>query len=164
MKVVSSADSRVPRIIGRYMLHEEIAAGGMATVHLGLLMGPVGFTRAVAIKRLHGQFARDPDFVTMFVDEARLAARIQHPNVMPTLDVIATEGEVFLVMQYVPGESLAQLRKLAIESGAPVPPRIAAAVVAATCHGLHAAHEARNERYPFTAYAASCAGAELVTT
>jgi len=128
------------------MLHDEIAAGGMATVHLGLLMGPVGFTRAVAIKRLHGQFARDPDFVTMFVDEARLAARIQHPNVMPTLDVIATECEVFLVMQYVPGESLAQLRRLAIESGVPVPPRIAAAVVAATCHGLHAAHAARNER------------------
>src|SRR5229473_1256168 len=94
------------RVIGRYALYGEIASGGMATVHLGRLLGPVGFSRTVAIKRLHAQLAKDPEFVSMFLDEARLAARIRHPNVVPTLDVVATEGEIFLVMDYVQGESL----------------------------------------------------------
>src|SRR5512143_3009578 len=97
------------RVIGRYVLHGEIAAGGMATVHLGRLMGPVGFARTVAIKRLHPQFAKDPEFVSMFLDEARLAARVVHPNVVSILDVVALEGELFLVMDYVQGESLSRL-------------------------------------------------------
>jgi serine/threonine protein kinase len=68
------------RVVGRYALYQAIAAGGMATVHLGRLLGPVGFSRTVAIKGLHAQFASDPEFVSMFLDEARLAARIRHPN------------------------------------------------------------------------------------
>src|SRR4051795_8708007 len=98
-----------PLVAGRYALYDEIAAGGMATVHLGRLLGPVGFSRTVAIKRLHPQFAKDPEFVAMFLDEARLAARIRHPNVVPTLDVVAAQGELFLVMEYVQGESFARL-------------------------------------------------------
>src|SRR5258707_6921446 len=70
------------RSLGRYVLFREVAHGGMATVHLGRLRGPAGFSRTVAIKRLHAQHARDPEFVSMFLDEARLAARIQHPNVV----------------------------------------------------------------------------------
>ena len=58
------------RVIGRYALHGEIASGGMATVHLGRLLGQVGFSRTVAIKRLHAHFAEDPEFVSMFLDEA----------------------------------------------------------------------------------------------
>src|SRR3982750_4359394 len=85
-----------PRVIGRYALFGEIASGGMAAVHVGRLVGPVGFSRTVAIKRLHPQFAKDPEFVTMFLDEARLAARVRHPNVVPTLDVVAAQGELFL--------------------------------------------------------------------
>src|SRR5580698_5388187 len=93
-----------PRVVGRYLLYGAIASGGMATVHFGRLMGPAGFARPVAIKRLHAQFARDPDFVKMFFDEARLAARIAHPNVVATLDVVAPDDdEVFLVMEYVRG-------------------------------------------------------------
>ena len=64
-------------------MHAEIASGGMATVHLGGCSAPAGFARTVAIKRLHPQFAKDPEFVAMFLDEARLAARIAHPNVVP---------------------------------------------------------------------------------
>src|ERR1700689_4931686 len=93
------APAPAPRVVGRYVLYGEIASGGMATVHFGRLVGPAGFSRPVAIKRLHAQFARDPDFVKMFLDEARLAARIAHPNVIPTLDVVAAEDEVFLVME-----------------------------------------------------------------
>src|ERR1700722_15077431 len=105
------------RIVGRYALYGAIASGGMATVHLGRLLGPVGFSRTVAIKRLHAQFAADPEFVAMFLDEARLAARIRHPNVVPTLDVVATSGELFLVMEYVPGESMSQLVRAASRRG-----------------------------------------------
>src|SRR5579859_8269603 len=130
-------------IVGRYAIYDEIASGGMATVYFGKLVGPVGFTRAVAIKRLHPHYAKDPEFVAMFLDEARLAARIRHPNVVPTLDVVATEGELFVVMEYVPGESLAQLTRLARQNGQCVPLPIAAAIMVGVLHGLHAAHEAR---------------------
>src|SRR5438105_10953531 len=98
---------RAVEVIGRYALHDEIAAGGMAVVHLGRLLGPVGFARTVAIKRLHANYAKDPGFVAMFLDEARLAARIRHPNVVSTLDVVSIDDELFLVMEYVHGESLA---------------------------------------------------------
>ena len=134
-----------PRVVGRYAVCDAIAAGGMATVHLGRLVGPVGFSRTVAIKRLHPQFSLNEEFVGMFLDEARLVGRIRHPNVIPTLDVVSTPGELFLVMDYVPGESLSKLLKGATTLGRRLPPRVIASIVAATLHGLHAAHEARDE-------------------
>lgn len=130
-----------PTLAGRYALYEQIAAGGMATVHLGELVGPVGFSRTVAIKRLHGNYAKNSSFVAMFVDEARLAARINHPNVVQTLDVVTSQGELFVVMDYVNGESLDRLVARAKQRGEKIPPRIAVAIVVATLHGLHAAHE-----------------------
>jgi eukaryotic-like serine/threonine-protein kinase len=135
-----------PQVIGRYALYGKLASGGMATVHLGRLIGPVGFSRTVAIKRMHAQFTENPDFVSMFIDEARLAARVRHPNVVPTVDVVATEGELFLVMEYVHGESLAKLlvRAGALDQRMPVP--VVAAVLSGVLRGLHAAHEATNER------------------
>ena len=134
------------RILGRYRLHGELAAGGMATVHLGRLKGEAGFSRTVAIKRLHPQYAKDPEFVAMFVDEARLAARVRHPNVVPTLDVISEGGEIFLVMEYVAGESLSRLLRTLRNKKQLVPPHIATTLLAGVLHGLHAAHEARNEQ------------------
>jgi serine/threonine-protein kinase len=109
------------------------------------MTGSVGFTRTVAVKRLHPQFAKDPEFVTMFLDEARVAGRIRHPNVVPTLDVVATEGEIFLAMEYVQGESLSKLLKMAREKGRPPTPQIVATIIANLLHGLHAAHEAKDE-------------------
>jgi serine/threonine-protein kinase len=135
-----------PRFVGRYAIFDEIASGGMATVYLGRLVGSGGFTRTVAIKRLHPQFARDPEFVTMFLDEARLAARIRHPNVVPTLDVVASKGEVFLVMEYIQGESLSRLARALRERGERVPLPILLRVMSDALQGLHAAHEARDER------------------
>lgn len=134
------------RVVGRYALYGELASGGMATVHFGRLMGPVGFARTVAIKRLHPQYAKDPEFVSMFLDEARLAARIQHPNVAATLDVVATQGELFLVMEYLQGESLSKLMRNARQQGGSIDPRIVSTILSGSLHGLHAAHEAKNER------------------
>src|SRR5262245_34403368 len=133
-------------VIGRYALHGELASGGMATVHLGRLLGPVGFSRTVAIKRLHESFAKDPEFVAMFLDEARLATRVRHPNIVPTLDVVALEGELFLVMEHVLGESLSGLLRAVRTRGESVPPRIAVSVLAGALFGLHAAHEAKSEQ------------------
>jgi serine/threonine protein kinase len=134
------------RVVGRYALYAEIAAGGMATVHIGRLLGPVGFARTVAIKRLHPQYAKDPEFASMFLDEARLAARVQHPNVVATIDVVATDGELFLIMDYVRGESLSRLVRTSKKRGELVPPRIVASIICGFLHGLHAAHEAKDER------------------
>src|SRR5450755_4754783 len=99
-------DATLPICVGRYAVYDRIASGGMASVHLGRLVGEAGFARTVAIKRMHPQFALDPEFVAMFHDEARLAARIRHHNVVPALDIVAADNELFLVMDYVEGESL----------------------------------------------------------
>ena len=132
-------------IIGRYAVYGVIASGGMATVHYGRLVGPAGFSRTVAIKRLHPQFASDPALVAMMVDEARLVSRIRHPNVVPTLDVVASGAEVLVVMEYVAGESLSQLRKIS-RLTQPIPIPIAAAIIADVLRGLQAAHDAKDER------------------
>jgi serine/threonine-protein kinase len=134
------------RVVGRYALYGKLATGGMATVHFGRLLGPVGFSRTVAIKRLHPQFAKDPEFYTMFMDEARLAARIQHPNVVATLDVVATGDELFLVMDYIRGESFSRLLRTARKKGQTVPEGFLGSVISGMLHGLHAAHEATDER------------------
>ena len=142
---MSPPPSGKARILGRYALYDEIASGGMASVHLGRLLGPVGFARTVAIKRLHPQFAKDPEFVSMFLDEARLAARIRHPNVVPTLDVVAEDKELFLVMEYVEGESLSRLMRLAKGRDERIPLDMIVAILSGVLQGLHAAHEARGE-------------------
>src|SRR5438093_542555 len=97
----------------------------MATVHFGRLLAEAGFSRTVAIKRLHPQFAKDPEFVAMFLDEARLASRIRHPNVVQTLDVVASGDDVLLVMDYVVGDSLSRLSKAVRPGTMPVPLAIA---------------------------------------
>jgi eukaryotic-like serine/threonine-protein kinase len=130
---------------GRYIVYGEIASGGMATVQYGRLLGPVGFARAVAIKRLHPQLARDPEFVAMFIDEARICARLSHANLVPTLDVLEEPGELSLVMEYVHGAALDTLLGLARARCEPVPLRVAVALMLGVLHGLHAAHEARSE-------------------
>jgi len=133
------------RIIGRYAIYDEIASGGMATVHIGRLLGEAGFSRTVAIKRLHDHFSKDPDFVAMFIDEARLASRIRHPNVVSTLDVVTLGSEIFLVMDYVQGESLSRLIRSSKAQRSRVPPKVALSIMVGALHGLHAAHDAKSE-------------------
>ncbi len=143
--MVNAENLLLPTGAGRYRLYGIIAAGGMATVHYGRMHGQLGFARTVAIKRLHREYARDPEFVAMFMDEARLAVRVHHPNVVETLDVFASGGELFLVMEYVPAVALSLLLEAAKARGELVPSPVAAAVVADVLRGLHAAHEATDE-------------------
>jgi eukaryotic-like serine/threonine-protein kinase len=135
------------RRYGPYALFlNEIAAGGMATLHLGRRLGDAGFARTVAIKRLRHEVASDPKFVAMFIDEARIAARIRHPNVAATIDVFRHEGELWLVLEYVHGESLRALLRAEVARSGRIPPRIAASIVCGALQGLHAAHEAKSEQ------------------
>jgi serine/threonine-protein kinase len=129
----------------RYALHDAIASGGMATVHLGRMRTAAGVTRTVAIKRMHPHLLSEPDFASMFLDEARLAMRIQHPNVVGTFDVIATNSELLLVMDFVLGETFDRLLRKARTDGRPPPAPVICSVVAGVLAGLHAAHEARDE-------------------
>lgn len=131
--------------VGRYLIHERIAGGGMATVHIARAVGPLGFSKTVAVKRLHPSFADDAELSLMLLDEARLSARVQHPYVVPTLDVVHEGADLLLVMEYVHGESLARLMKRAKELARPIDPRVAAAIAVHALHGLHAAHEATDE-------------------
>jgi serine/threonine-protein kinase len=133
------------RQLGRYALHDEIASGGMATVCLARQRGEVGFARVVAVKVLHAQYAKEESFRAMFLDEARIVSRIRHPNVVATLDVLESDGELFLVMEYVHGESLGRLLKTAATRGVTIPTSVAVAIAIDTLEGLHAAHEATSE-------------------
>ncbi len=128
-------------VVDRYELYGELAAGGMATVYLGRMTGGSGFARPVAIKRLHAHLVADPDLALLLREEARLTQRIRHPNVVATVDVVAAERELLLVMEYVHGETLARLLRACKEASETCPPAVAARIVHEVLLGLHAAHE-----------------------
>jgi hypothetical protein len=130
---------------GRYAIFGEIASGATGSVHLGRLLGAAGKARTVAIKEVYPEFAEDPDFVTTFLDEARLIAPIKHPNIVPTLDIVREERELLVVTEYVAGETLAQVAGATRASGERLDPSVACAIVVGVLQGLHAAHEGKNE-------------------
>jgi len=134
------------QVIGRYAIYGKIAQGGMAAVHFGRLQGAAGFSRTVAIKRLHPHLAEEPEFLATMIDEARLAARIHDPNVVPTLDVVSEAGELLVVMEYVRGEALSRLLRGEEQRKRHIPLPIASAIALGALHGLHAAHEAKSDR------------------
>ena len=107
--------------LDRFELVAELASGGMATVFLARLSGVAGFQRLVAIKRLHPHLAKEPDFIEMFLDEARLAARIHHPNVVPIQEVGESKAGYYLVMDYVEGDTLARLLARAAQTKTTIP-------------------------------------------
>lgn len=133
-------------VVGRYALYGRLAAGGMATVHLGRMMETNGTSRTVAVKRLHPQFCKDPEFVAMFIDEARLAARIKHANVVETLDILTMGQELLLVMEYIRGECFSKLLRAARRKSLEPSIGVVGHIASGMLHGLHAAHEARDDR------------------
>ncbi|MBL8741955.1 MAG: serine/threonine protein kinase, partial [Myxococcales bacterium] len=137
------ASAERPLIIGRYTLAAPVGAGGMATIYLGRQVGAAGFSRVIAVKRLHPHYASEPEFVAMFLDEARLAARVRHRHVVETLDVVHEGGETVIVLEYVDGESLAGLVRALHAAGERMPLPIAARIMMEACLGLHAAHEVK---------------------
>ncbi len=136
-----------PLHVGRYVIFEAIASGGQASVHLGRLIGAEGFARTVAVKRIRPSKDQSSGVtaMAMLVDEARLASRVLHPNVVQTLDMVDHEGELLLVMEYVHGETVARLLKLMAQRQQQTPVDIATAIVIGTLRGLGAAHDTTDE-------------------
>ena len=131
----------LPLTLGRYQLVAELARGGMATVYLARMVGKAGFERLMAVKVMHPHLSSDPSFTAMFIDEARLAARIRHPNVIDVYDVDALGGELLIVMGYVEGISLARMIRALDGEESKLPIGFALRVMHETLLGLHAAHE-----------------------
>jgi eukaryotic-like serine/threonine-protein kinase len=127
--------------LGRYRVVDEIGIGGMASVHLARMDGPGGFQKWVAIKKIHPHLVEDESFVQMFLDEARVAARISHPNVATVFDLGKHDDTYWIAMEYLHGEPLREVMRRTEELGTAMPPEIACRVIADAAEGLHAAHE-----------------------
>lgn len=135
------------RQLGRYEILTQLASGGMASVYLARAQGVAGFERLVAIKVLHPHLAYEQEFISMFLDEARLAARIRHTNVVPTLDVSDSPGDgYFLVMEYIEGNHLGALLGRAAKRGERLPLPFVCRVLVDTLQGLAAAHRLTDEQ------------------
>jgi len=127
--------------VGRYEIIRPIAAGGMATVYLGRVQGAHGFERQVAIKMMHPHLASDEDYVTMFLDEARMASNLRHPNVVPTLDVAQDDNGLFLVMEYIEGVALRYVLRALKKKSEPMTLGVAIRIALDLLAGLEAAHD-----------------------
>ena len=137
----------IGRKLGRYEILARLAAGGMAEVYVARAQGVAGFERLVALKVLHQNLAHEEEFISMFLDEARLAARIRHPNVVPTLDISDTvDAGYYLVMDYIEGDHLGALLASAFKHGEPLAPRVVMRIVSDALAGLGAAHELTDEK------------------
>ena len=132
-----------PSATGRYRMLRRIAGGGMGEVYLAAASGPAGFSKLAVIKRILPHYAEDPDFVAMFVNEARLAAALDHPNIVRVYDFGEVQGGFFYAMEYLHGDSLAAL----LPRTATLPDRLplahAITIGLGMCAGLHFAHERR---------------------
>jgi serine/threonine-protein kinase len=124
---------------------EEIGIGGMASVHLARMDGPGGFQKWVAIKRIHPNLVEDDQFVDMFLDEARIAAGINHANVAQVFDLGKDEGTYWIAMEYLHGEPLREVMRRCEERRLTISPDVAARICADAAEGLHAAHELRGK-------------------
>ncbi len=129
------------RPYGKYFLLKKLAEGGMAEIFLAKSLGLEGFERNVVIKRMLSHLTENPEFVSMFLDEARLAARLAHPNIVQITDLGLAEGCYFICMEYLAGEDLSTVLRTAARNRTFVPLRFAARVIADAAHGLHFAHE-----------------------
>ncbi|MFI5288491.1 MAG: serine/threonine protein kinase [Polyangia bacterium] len=130
-----------PTRFGKYDLLALLATGGMAEIWLARVSGAAGFEKLVVIKRLLDQLTVNPEYIEMFLDEARINARLSHTNVVQVLELGQVEGKYFMAMEYVAGLSVAQVGKRATQRLGDVPQEVACGVVAQACAGLHHAHE-----------------------
>jgi len=130
--------------LDRYELLCPLAYGGMASVWLARFGGRLGFERLVVVKMILPQFSQDPRFQEMFLDEARIASRIEHSNVARILDVGEHESNYFIVMEWVDGDSLSKILRAAEAKKQKVPPGIALRICADAAAGLHSAHDLKD--------------------
>src|SRR5512144_1928623 len=116
-------------LLGRYTVLKHLASGGMADVLLGRTDGIEGFERHVVLKRIRAEHARDRRFISMFLDEARLAAGLHHQSIVQVFDIGEAHGEYFFAMEYIHGEDLRQLLSTVAKARTHVPLGFACAIV-----------------------------------
>ena len=130
-----------PGRIGRYALLQRLATGGMAELFVAKVDGLEGFEKAVVLKRILPGLAADEDFVQMFLTEARLAATLDHPNIVHVHDIGRCDGEYFFTMEYLHGKDVRCLLSALRDRGETLPLAHALTIATAVCAGLHFAHE-----------------------
>ena len=133
-----------PTSLGPYVLEQRVAAGGMAEVYVARRRGPHGFEKTVALKRILPELAHDPEFVAMFVDEARVSARLCHPNVVQIFDFGDEGDELYMAMEYVEGTTVAKLMRAAAARRAPLGVEIAIQITLSVLRALDYVHNARD--------------------
>jgi serine/threonine-protein kinase len=139
--------ARYPRPFGKYLLLRQLAVGGMAEVYLARQSGPAGFEKECVIKRILPSLAADQQFVNMFLDEARIAARLSHPNIVQIYDLgRLSDQDYYLAMEHVPGVDLQQIGEAEKKRGGRVPLQIALRLIANVAEGLDHAHRATDAR------------------
>ena len=131
-------------MLGKFELLATIGTGGMASVLLARQRGPAGFEKVVVLKVIHAHMAQDPIAINMLLDEARVAAQIEHQNVVHTYELGEAQGTYYIAMEYLAGESFAQVLKRASRSAPTLDPYLASRIVADAAEGLHAAHELKD--------------------
>ncbi len=129
---------------GRYQVVERLAEGGMAVVDLVVARGPDGFERELVLKRIRPHLSRDPRFARMFIDEARIASQLNHPNIVHISELGKIDGVYFLAMEYVPGVDLDRLRRTIADRGERFPIGLAAFITVEVCRALDYAHHKRS--------------------
>ncbi len=139
-----SGRAEFPQPFGKYTLLGRLGTGGMADALLAMLHGAMGFQKPVVLKRMHASLGRDSHFVKMFLDEARLAARLGHANVVATSEVGECDGHYFIAMDYLEGVSLDRIARKYIHDGREVPLGLLLRVLCDCLDGLHYAHELRD--------------------
>lgn len=132
--------------LGKYQLFKRIAVGGMAEIFLAKQLGVQGFEKLVVVKRMLPTLVGQPDFVNMFLDEARLASSLTHPNIVQVYDLGENEGTYFIAMEFVAGQDLLAVIKRGWSRQALLPPELGARIVAGACEGLHFAHTKKDLR------------------
>jgi serine/threonine protein kinase len=130
--------------LGKYQLLAVLGRGGMADVFLALSRGPMGFNKLVVVKRLRSALSDDRSFRNMFLDEARIAARLNHPNVVHTHEVGEVDGNYFIAMEYLEGQSLNKIIRRLSKSGEFLPASVCARIVSDALAGLQYAHELKD--------------------
>ena len=146
MEASLAAEHPMPQILGDYELIERVARGGMASLYLARRAGPRGFIRPVALKVVHPHLTEDSDFVEMFIDEANVCSRLNHPNVVHVEELGESDGQLFLVMEFVDGCSLGQILNMSRARDMPLSPGVVVYIVAEIAEGLHSAHELRGDQ------------------
>ncbi len=131
--------------VGKYQLIRKLATGGMAEVFLARAEGPMGFAKRLVVKRILPHFVEDPNFVGMFLGEAKLAAELNHPNLVSIFDFGEADGQYYLAMEYIDGPNLRQLNVASRQQGKPLSYSLSARLMTFAAEGLHAAHELRDE-------------------